>query len=157
VSKRYGLRAPVLRDVDLELPGGAVIAVDGANGAGKSTLLRLVAGVSVPSAGRVGRPPGLRAGYPPGGFAAAARVSGRGWLPELARVRGGGDRGEDVAGALGAILDRPLTALSHGQRQRVALASALAGSPDAIVLDEPTAGLDEAARAALDELLRSAA
>jgi energy-coupling factor transporter ATP-binding protein EcfA2 len=157
VSKRYGLRAPVLRDVDLELPAGAVIAVEGANGAGKSTLLRLVAGVSVPSSGRVQRTAGLRTGYAPEGFAAAPGLSGRGWLVELARVRGGGDRGEEVAATLGAILDRPLTGLSHGQRQRVALASALAGEPEAIVLDEPTAGLDESARAALDELLRGAA
>jgi ABC-2 type transport system ATP-binding protein len=157
VSKRYGLRAPVLRDVDLELPGAAVIAVEGANGAGKSTLLRLVAGVSVPSSGRVARQPGLRTGYAPEGFAAAAGLTGRGWLIELARVRGGGDPGDDVAAALGAALDRPLTALSHGQRQRVALASALAGDPEAIVLDEPTAGLDEPARAALDGLLRAAA
>jgi ABC-2 type transport system ATP-binding protein len=157
VSKRYGLRAPVLRDVDLELPGGAVIAVEGANGAGKSTLLRLVAGVSVPSRGRVARSPRLRTGYAPENFAATAGLSGRRWLAELARVRGGAAGGEDVAAALGAMLDRPLTALSHGQRQRVALASALAGEPDAIVLDEPTAGLDEPARAALDGLLRAAA
>jgi energy-coupling factor transporter ATP-binding protein EcfA2 len=157
VSKRYGLRAPVLRDIDLELPGGAVIAVEGANGAGKSTLLRLVAGVSVPSRGRVARSPRLRTGYAPENFAAAAGLTGRRWLAELARVRGGAAGGEDVAAALGAMLDRPLTGLSHGQRQRVALASALAGEPDAIVLDEPTAGLDEPARAALDGLLRAAA
>jgi ABC-type multidrug transport system ATPase subunit len=92
VTKRYGLRAPVLRDVDLELPGGAVVAVEGANGAGKSTLLRLVAGVSAPSAGKVARTPGLRTGYAPEGFAAAAGLTGRGWLVELARVRGGGER-----------------------------------------------------------------
>ena len=60
VAKRYGLRAPVLRDVDLELGAGAVVAVQGANGAGKSTLLRLVAGVSAPSRGRVARAAGLR-------------------------------------------------------------------------------------------------
>jgi ABC-2 type transport system ATP-binding protein len=55
VTKRYGVRAPVLRDVDLELPSGAMVAVEGANGAGKSTLLRLVAGVSTPTHGRVVR------------------------------------------------------------------------------------------------------
>ena len=58
VAKRYGARAPVLRDVDLELEAGAVVAVEGANGVGKSTLLRLVAGVSAPSRGRVARAPG---------------------------------------------------------------------------------------------------
>ena len=54
VTKRYGLGKPVLRDVELELDGGAVV-VEGPNGAGKSTLLRLVAGVSTPTAGRVDR------------------------------------------------------------------------------------------------------
>jgi ATPase subunit of ABC transporter with duplicated ATPase domains len=62
VTKRYGLRVPVLRDVDLELPGASVVGVEGENGAGKSTLLRLVAGVSVPSQGRVERSPALRTG-----------------------------------------------------------------------------------------------
>jgi ABC-2 type transport system ATP-binding protein len=131
--------------------------VEGANGVGKSTLLRLVAGVSVPSRGRVARTPGLRTGYAPEGFAAVAGLTGAGWLRQLAWVRGQADAGEDVAAALAAPLERPLTALSHGQRQRVALAAALAGRPDVVVLDEPTAGLDDEARAALDALLTAAA
>ena len=157
VAKRYGLRAPVLRDVDLELGAGAVVAVQGANGAGKSTLLRLVAGISAPSRGRVARAPGLRTGYAPDGFAAVAGLTGRGWLRQLAWVRGDADAGEEVAAALDAPLQRPLGALSHGQRQRVALAAALAGAPDVVVLDEPTGGLDDAARAALARLLAAAA
>jgi ATPase subunit of ABC transporter with duplicated ATPase domains len=157
VAKRYGLRAPVLRDVDLELGAGAVVAVQGANGAGKSTLLRLVAGISAPSRGRVARAPGLRTGYAPDGFAAVAGLTGRGWLRQLAWVRGDADAGEEVAAALDAPLQRPLGALSHGQRQRVALAAALAGEPDVVVLDEPTGGLDDGARAALGGLLAAAA
>ena len=157
VAKRYGLRAPVLRDVDLELGAGAVVAVQGANGAGKSTLLRLVAGVSAPSRGRVERASGLRTGYAPEGFAAVPGLTGHAWLRQLARVRGDAVAGEEVAAALDAPLQRPLGALSHGQRQRVALAAALAGEPDVVVLDEPTAGLDEASRAALDGLLTGAA
>jgi len=124
VAKRYGLRAPVLRDVDLELGSGAVVAVQGANGAGKSTLLRLVAGVSVPTRGRIARAPGLRTGYAPEGFAAVPGLTGRHWLPRLARVRGDADTGEEVAAALDAPLQQPLGALSHGQRQRGALAGA---------------------------------
>jgi ABC-2 type transport system ATP-binding protein len=131
--------------------------VEGANGVGKSTLLRLVAGVSVPSRGRVARTAGLRTGYAPEGFAAVAGLTGGGWLRQLAWVRGQADAGEDVAAALAAPLERPLIALSHGQRQRVALAAALAGRPDVVVLDEPTAGLDDEARAALDALLTAAA
>jgi ABC-2 type transport system ATP-binding protein len=131
--------------------------VRGANGVGKSTLLRLVAGVSTPSRGRVVRAQGLRTGYAPEGFAAVAGSTGRAWLRQLAWVRGEADTGKDVAGALDAPLDRPLDALSHGQRQRVALAAALAGEPDVVVLDEPTGGLDDGARAALDGLLAGAA
>jgi ABC-2 type transport system ATP-binding protein len=157
VAKRYGLRAPVLRDVDLELGAGALVAVQGANGAGKSTLLRLVAGISAPSRGRVTRTAGLRTGYAPEGFTAVAGLTGRGWLRQLAWVRGDAEAGEEVAAALDAPLQRPLVALSHGQRQRVALAGALAGEPDVVVLDEPTAGLDDAARAALGGLLAAAA
>jgi ATPase subunit of ABC transporter with duplicated ATPase domains len=153
VAKRYGLRAPVLRDVDLELGSGAVVAVQGANGAGKSTLLRLVAGVSVPTRGRIARAPGLRTGYAPEGFAAVPGLTGRHWLRQLARVRGDADTGEEVAAALDAPLQPPLGAQSPGQRHRVALA----GAPDVVVLDEPTGGLDDGARAALDGLLGAAA
>jgi energy-coupling factor transporter ATP-binding protein EcfA2 len=103
------------------------------------------------------RGPGLRTGYAPEGFAAVAGSTGRAWLRQLAWVRGDAETGEDVAGALDAPLERPLEALSHGQRQRVALAAALAGEPDVVVLDEPTGGLDHGARAALDGLLAGAA
>ena len=134
-----------------------MVAVQGANGVGKSTLLRLVAGVSAPSRGRLARAAGLRTGYAPEGFTAIAGLTGSAWLRQLAWVRGQADAGEDVAAALAAPLERPLAALSHGQRQRVALAAALAGQPDVVVLDEPTAGLDDDARAALDGLLTAAA
>jgi ABC-type Mn2+/Zn2+ transport system ATPase subunit len=156
VTKRYGLGKPVLRDVELELDGGAVVVVEGPNGAGKSTLLRLVAGVSTPTAGRVDRARGVTVGYAPEGLTLVPGLTGGAWLRQLGLVRGRAD-GAEVAAALGAVLDRPVMSLSHGQRQRIALAAALDGEPDVVVLDEPTNGLDTEASAALEELLRVAA
>jgi energy-coupling factor transporter ATP-binding protein EcfA2 len=156
VTKRYGLGKPVLRDVELELDGGAVVVVEGPNGAGKSTLLRLVAGVSTPTAGRVDRARGVTVGYAPEGLALVPGLTGGSWLRQLGLVRGR-TGGADVAAALGAVLDRPVMSLSHGQRQRIALAAAVDGEPDVVVLDEPTNGLDTEASAALEQLLRAAA
>src|SRR5258707_10000900 len=67
VGKRYGMRRPwIVRNVSQEVAAGQLIKLEGRNGSGKSTLLRVIAGVSVPSAGRVtGRP---RAGYVPERF-----------------------------------------------------------------------------------------
>ncbi|KKD17231.1 ABC transporter, partial [Streptomyces sp. WM6391] len=67
MGRRYGLRGPwVLRGVELGVPPGALVRVEGANGTGKSTLLRLLAGIDAPTEGRVtGRP---RTAYVPERF-----------------------------------------------------------------------------------------
>jgi ABC-2 type transport system ATP-binding protein len=66
VGKRYGVRQPwVVRSVSADLQAGRLIRVSGRNGSGKSTLLRIVAGVSLPSAGKVtGRPYRAQKGRP---------------------------------------------------------------------------------------------
>jgi ABC-type multidrug transport system ATPase subunit len=89
VGKRYGARQPwVERDVTAEVPAGQLIRLEGPNGSGKSTLLRVVAGVTMPSRGRVaGRP---RAGYVPERFPAGLPFSCRGYLTHMARLHGGG-------------------------------------------------------------------
>ena len=76
VGKRYGIRQPwVVRGVTADLPAGRLIRVSGRNGSGKSTLLRVVAGVSLPSAGKVtGRP---HTGYVPERFPGGLPFSGR--------------------------------------------------------------------------------
>src|ERR1700733_1545543 len=87
VGKRYGMRQPwVVRGVTAELPAGRLIRVSGRNGSGKSTLLRVVAGVSLPSAGRVtGRP---RTGYVPERFPGGLPFSGREYLGHMSRIHG---------------------------------------------------------------------
>ncbi|WP_420813641.1 metal ABC transporter ATP-binding protein [Planosporangium thailandense] len=164
----YGGR-PVLHGVTLRVAAGEVVAILGANGSGKSTLTRSVLGLLQPRRGEIrlfGTPlrrfrDWHRIGYVPqrldagGGVPATVRevvASGR-----LAR-RGflGRNRPADreaVSAALAdvGLTDRagdPVRTLSGGQQQRVLIARALAGEPDLLVLDEPTAGVDAASQEA---------
>ncbi|MCT2590851.1 ATP-binding cassette domain-containing protein [Streptomyces sp. N2-109] len=157
VGRRYGPRGPwVLRGVDVELPGAALLRVVGGNGTGKSTLLRLLAGIDAPSAGRItGRP--RPAAYVPERFPAALPFSAAGYLTHLARVqglrRGAAKRAaEEWLERLGAggYARTPMTDLSKGGSQKVAVAQALLAEPELLVLDEAWTGLDSAARAELD-------
>jgi ABC-2 type transport system ATP-binding protein len=87
VGKRYGLRQPwIVRDVSQEVAAGRLIRLEGPNGSGKSTLLRLIAGVLVPSAGRVTSRP--HAGYVPERFPAALAFSAREHLQHMGRIHG---------------------------------------------------------------------
>ena len=97
VGKRYGARQPwVVRGVSADLRAGRLIRVSGRNGSGKSTLLRVVAGVSLPSTGKVtGRP---HTGYVPERFPGGLPFSGREYLVHLARVHGLRGRQRAAAG-----------------------------------------------------------
>ncbi|MGD0554387.1 MAG: ATP-binding cassette domain-containing protein [Streptosporangiaceae bacterium] len=154
VGKRYGARQPwVVRDATTEVPAGQLIRVDGQNGAGKSTLLRVVAGVTMPSRGRVaGRP---RTGYVPERFPGGLPFSCRDYLRHMARLHGGGSVDEwlERLGAT-AFAAAPMRTLSKGMTQKVAVAQALLFRPDLLVLDEAWTGLDQAARGALDVAVR---
>jgi ABC-type multidrug transport system ATPase subunit len=156
VGKRYGLRSPwVVRSVSADLRPGRLIRVSGRNGSGKSTLLRVVAGVSLPSAGKVtGRP---RTGYVPERFPGGLPFSGREYLLHLARVHGlrgqpGRARVEEWLERLDAAgyAEAPLRSMSKGMCQKMAVAQALLPSPGLLVLDEAWTGLDQAARGELD-------
>ncbi len=156
VGKRYGLRQPwIVRDVSQEIAAGQLIRLEGSNGSGKSTLLRVMAGVSMPSTGRViGRP---RTGYVPERFPAALAFSAREYLTHMGRIHG--LSAAAVPTAVSDWLDRlgageyagaPMRTLSKGMCQKVVIAQALLARPGLLVLDEAWTGLDQAARGALD-------
>lgn len=157
MGRRYGLGGPwVLRGVDLSLPPGRLIRVEGVNGSGKSTLLRLVAGIDAPTEGRVTGRPG-RTAYVPERFPVALPFTAVGYLTHLGRIHG--LRGAGAASRAGEWLERfgagehartPLAELSKGTSQKVAVAQALLAVPELLVLDEAWTGLDTAARAQLD-------
>ncbi|MGW5459266.1 ABC transporter ATP-binding protein [Streptomyces sp. NPDC003996] len=156
VGRRYGIRGPwVLRGVDLTVTPGTLTRVDGANGTGKSTLLRLLARLDAPTEGRVtGRP---RTAYVPERFPSALPFTALGYLTHLGTVHGLSRR--TAHSAAGTWLERfgaaayagtPMARLSKGSSQKVAVAQALLGEPELLVLDEAWTGLDAAARAELE-------
>jgi ABC-2 type transport system ATP-binding protein len=132
--------------VELEVWDGEALALVGPNGAGKSTLLSLLAGALEPSAGTIERRKGVRVGWAPQRPAQYGRLSARENLELFARLEGEPDPGA-ATGRLLAEFELPGEAapsanLSVGNRQRLNLAISLLGSPDVLLLDEPTAALD---------------
>jgi ABC-type nitrate/sulfonate/bicarbonate transport system ATPase subunit len=148
----------VVRGVDLDLHAGEVVVVIGPNGAGKSTLLVALAGLLPAARGSIDRRGRVAAALQAPALAnrtARANVEAalQWWgVPRRERT----ERALAALQAIGArgLADRPSRALSGGEARRVHLARALALQADALLLDEPFAGLDAPARA---ELLYDAA
>jgi ABC-type multidrug transport system ATPase subunit len=133
------------------LDPGDVLVVRGDNGSGKSTLLRLLAGLLLPSEGGVERPRGeLRRtiGYTGLDLALYPNLTAREHLDFAAKMRGlPPSDGSDLARVgLAQASDRPVGQYSTGMRARVKLALATQAEPAVLLLDEPTASLDEYGR-----------
>jgi ABC-type multidrug transport system ATPase subunit len=144
-GRRFG-QTSALEPVELEIWDGDAVALVGPNGAGKSTLLSLLAGALEPSAGRIERRKGVRVGWAPQRPAQYGRLSARENLELFARLEGEADPCAAAQGLLDAFElpgeAAPSANLSVGNRQRLNLAISLLGSPDVLLLDEPTAALD---------------
>lgn len=159
---RYGRDgAWVLRGADLQMSAGEVRAVVGGNGSGKSTLLMAVAGMLAPQRGRIANAlSGSQALLPQQPKALLSRPSVEEELLEWAPTAGyDRERMLGVAasfGLEGALARHPYD-LSGGQQQLLALAKLLLTRPRLLLLDEPTKGLDHAARSLVAAYVRRAA
>jgi len=150
---------PLLDDVDLSGSAGEVLVVTGANGSGKTSLLRTIAGLAPPITGAVERRPGRVAYLPQEPGLLLHRHSVRAEVDQTLRwsqLSGTADEVLEVLG-LQRLAERDPRDLSGGERQRAALAVVLAGRPALALLDEPTRGMDTAARLALSAVLRQLA
>ncbi len=147
----------VLESLSCEVARGSVTGLLGPSGSGKTTLIRAIVGVQRIAGGRVevlGEPAGSkplrsRVGYMTQAPSVYGDLTVRENLRFFARVLGVGS--DAVARAMTDVAlegqaDRIVSRLSGGQRARVSLATALLGSPDVLVLDEPTVGLDPVLR-----------
>lgn len=155
VSKSFG-DIVALHDINLTIHQGEVIGLVGSNGAGKTTLLRLLAGVYVPTNGRVKLANGEEVhtarnviGVVPENTGLYSRLTAWENIRYHSRIHGTDD---DVAWkrtlyfskflGMADALQRHTKGFSRGMRQKTALLRALAHAPRVLLLDEPTAGLD---------------
>ncbi len=156
LTKRYSGDVLAVDRLSLTVPSGSVFGLLGPNGAGKTTAMRMLVGLIRPTSGRVrifGDP------VKPGAsvlFRVGVLVESAGFVPHLSGRenlelfwKAGGqalseanlDRAIETAD-LGTAIDRKFKTYSQGMRQRLGVAQALLGTPDLLVLDEPTNGLD---------------
>ncbi|WUK12575.1 ABC transporter ATP-binding protein [Kitasatospora sp. NBC_00374] len=159
---------PVLHGLDVDVPRGSITGLLGPSGCGKTTLLRSVVGVQRISGGEV-----RVLGVPAGSAALRHRV---GYVTQAPSVYSDLTVAENLryfAAVLGAPADDPARViaqvglvghehdlaaqLSGGQKARISLAAALLGTPELLILDEPTVGLDPVLRQDLWQLFRTLA
>ncbi len=169
LTKSYGSKLALDR-VSIELKAGAPIALVGPNGAGKTTLFSLLCGYLIPSSGSV-----TIMGEKPGSTQLLGKVAS---LPQDATLDPnlnlitqftlfGTLQGLTTKQAkaeslrvlslvdLAHVVDQKPQSLSHGMSKRASIAQALIGSPQLVLLDEPTAGLDPANAKVIRELVRT--
>jgi ABC-2 type transport system ATP-binding protein len=154
--KRYDDGKVAVDGLDLTVGQGQVFGLLGPNGAGKTTTMRMLLGLILPTEGEIrllgqemrpGHPVLQRVGVLVEGPGFAPYLTGRQNLLNYWRSgtqtldQADLERSLSIAD-LGTAIDNPTRTYSHGMRQRLAIAQALLGRPDLLILDEPTDGLD---------------
>ncbi len=166
LTKRYGSRIVAVDNLNLHVRRGEVYGFLGPNGAGKTTTLRMLLGLIRPTAGTarvLGQEPGLPQGLARVGALVESPafypyLSGRDNLRVLARYCGADEARIADALAQVELTDRAkdrFSAYSLGMKQRLGVAAALLKSPELLILDEPTNGLDPQGIAEMRTLVRS--
>jgi len=169
IRKRYSRKGPwALDGLTCRFPRGSVCGLVGPNGAGKTTMYSVVCGILPPDEGGVdllGEGPfdpfrlKGRVGVLPQDAEIDDRRTSREFLHYMGGLQGLGTGAAAAADeALKAVLledraDDRVGSLSHGMRRRLSVASALLGSPELVLLDEPTAGLDPVQARSLRQVL----
>ena len=174
LSKRYDNGVHALRSVSLSI-GRGMFGLLGPNGAGKSTLMRTIATLQAPDSGSIhfdgidvlAEPGRLRSvlGYLPQEFGLYPRMSAEAVLDHFATLHGLVEpvaRRERVVALLQQmnlfeVRRQQVGGFSGGMRQRLGIAIALSASPNLVIVDEPTAGLDPAERNRLLDILADVA
>ena len=172
VTRFFGKNVGV-KDLTFSVERGEILGLLGPNGAGKTTTMRMITGFLPPSSGsilvdgfQVAENPievKRRVGYLPEGAPFYREMTVNDYLHTLAGLKGitgGRERRAEVdrvveAVDLGPVRYRLTGNLSRGYRQRVGIAQALLGSPEVLILDEPTAGLDPRQIIEIRDLIRS--
>jgi ABC-2 type transport system ATP-binding protein len=140
VQKRFGDFC-ALKNVSLNVPKGQIYGFIGRNGAGKTTFMRIVCGLMQPSEGFIHMDG--RLSFLPQNVRFRDRMSGEEALCFFAKLRrGDAKESKHLAAQLEIDLKKPVSSMSPGQQRKLQLVIAAVGSPEILVLDEPTAGLD---------------
>ena len=155
VTKYYGrAKVPAVHKLSLAIQTGEVYGLLGANGAGKTTTLRMILDFIRPSSGTIqlfgkdSRKGGAKlrqsVGYLPGDVVLPKGATGREFLAYLGTLSGETDSEylQLLAKRFEAQLDKKMSQLSKGNRQKIGIIQAFMHQPDMLVLDEPTSGLD---------------
>ena len=155
VTKYYGrAKTPAVHNLSLAIQPGEVYGLLGANGAGKTTTLRMILDFIRPTSGhiqlfgkdnaRANATIRQRVGYLPGDVVLPKGATGREFLAYLGKLSGGTDSEyvQQLTERFEAQLDKKMSQLSKGNRQKIGIMQAFMHRPDLLVLDEPTSGLD---------------